>query len=347
MIEPPFGPMRLSRRLLPTPPPAPLSFLTPSQHSDLVHARSVQRASLLALAADVLDPQFLDPYSTIQSYFTNWSNLYPDSYDNAYASLGLVGIVEYWVRAELLLWGSSVAPLAQFSMQEFAWFTALSAFEDSEELIARVVETVFIPRVKEMVRNGGVDIFDEAQSVALARVLEECRSYVDLNSRNFQVRLSLLARTQLTGEQALVQVLLTRYVAEMERMREQLWPVATRLLSSNPWQLSLASTVKNPVEYYALRNTFIRSRLLPLLRTGGRWRGISGGRGARLTFGEDEGLGRSWEGILLEKVVTGLILPFLVGEQELGGGGGGKELLLELRTALKGWEIGGTLDALE
>ena len=98
------------------------------------------------------------------------------------------------------------------------------------------------------------------------------------------------------------------------------------------------------------------------MRNAIRWRRISGGRRERwifpllptiiplsstlpvpIAFSETETkaatIEASFEEILLRELVAKCLLPFLEGEAEMGGGGGGKEIVLEVLGLVDGFEL--------
>ena len=100
-----------------------------------------------------------------------------------------------------------------------------------------------------------------------------------------------------------------------------------------------------------------------LLKNALRWRRISGGRNTRWNFPipppiiplssnplppsaeppapstASPTIEASFEEILLRELVAKCLLPFLEGEAEMGGGGGGKEIVQELLGLLDGFEL--------
>lgn len=156
--------------------------LLPADAADLISARGAISQELSALFADVQAAEFRDPLLGVRPRFQSWMAAYPDEYANAFGGLAMVGVWEFWARAELAFWNPfGVSELAtdasgsgatSKSLDQWSWHQALSEFQHAEQgeedTVAHMVATVVLPRLRKL----AVEAFDPFSSRATARALE-------------------------------------------------------------------------------------------------------------------------------------------------------------------------------
>ena len=80
------------------------SSLPPSDAADFEMAMRSLNERIGTLLSDVKAEDFKDPNLAINKKFMEWRDMYPDSYQNAWGSLGVVSSWEFWTRVELVGW---------------------------------------------------------------------------------------------------------------------------------------------------------------------------------------------------------------------------------------------------
>lgn len=171
--------------------------LLPSDSADLSSASGALSSDLSALFADVQSPEFRDPSLGVRPRFEGWKAAYGEEYANAFGGLAMVGVWEFWARAELADWNPfAVEELKapKKSLDEYDWHVAMVDFQHKREqegevddTLQGIVATVVIPRLRKL----AVEAYDPFSSRATTRalsVVEEITYCLDPSHPRFEVR---------------------------------------------------------------------------------------------------------------------------------------------------------------
>ena len=173
---------------------------------------------------DVLVDAFRDPDVGVRPRFAEWRQKYPEAYSNAFAGLALVGVWEFWTRAEMAVWNPfgvghfasamlrlvshyicsqlSELPVAMQSMDAYRWHQSLASYAhvdhghtnghlpkasvEEDDLVAAMVGQTMVPRLQLFARDAYDPYSSRATTQALSMV-EEVTYCLDPDGRKFEV----------------------------------------------------------------------------------------------------------------------------------------------------------------
>jgi GC-rich sequence DNA-binding factor len=187
---------------------------------DLVRAVATLTTMLAELFADVGSADFRDPSVGVRPRFEDWRRRYPDEFGKAFGALAMVGVWEFWARAEMGVWNpfavrpvalrdrvyrSSVEQIPQWeaspaSLESYAWHSSLAAFShvdepapapgvhvDDTDAVCALVESAVVPQLQNLAVDG-YDPYSATATKAALALVEEVSFCVDRNGQKFEVR---------------------------------------------------------------------------------------------------------------------------------------------------------------
>lgn len=185
--------------------------------SDLTAAVGLLIDETQALFADVQSDAFRDPDVGVRPRFAEWRARFPDSYAQSFAGLALVGVWEFWARAEMALWnlfGVPELPPSPVSLDAYQWHASLSSYAhhehadaahadaENDDVVAGLVGAAVVPRLQAYAREAYDPYSSRATGRALA-IVEEVTYCLDRDGRKFEdLVLAFMAPIQLAVRRA-------------------------------------------------------------------------------------------------------------------------------------------------
>ena len=182
--------------------------LLASDAQDLLSAGEVLVSSVDGLFSDVESEEFRNASLGIRPRFVDWKTRYGEEYANAFAGLAMVGVWEFWTRAEMASWnpfGVRELPSPPKSIDKFRWHEALSEYPHPEEdsiesgrraaeraepqgdVVTAMVATVVLPRLRKLVQDG-YDPYSAKATVQALGLVEEIACCIETSHPRFEVR---------------------------------------------------------------------------------------------------------------------------------------------------------------
>jgi hypothetical protein len=147
---------------------------------DKARERRTALREALRVARNELDDEYTD-LSNLTALFDKWAQTYPEEYKQCFGSMSLADLANVLVQVDLC---STCHPLHWLDDHKqqvpFPWVEALKAMatgESSEESpLYRVVDSILIPSVVELLDEGAYDILSSKQSRSLSAFYRQMSS---------------------------------------------------------------------------------------------------------------------------------------------------------------------------
>lgn len=311
---------------------------------DLVRAVATSTSMLAELFADVESAEFRDPGVGVRPRFEDWRRKYPDEFGKAFGTLAMVGVWEFWARAEMGVWnpfavrspslilllhGRPCAQIPQWaashaSLERYGWHGALAAFSHHDEPVVpgvavddtdpvhAIVESVVLPRLQ-LLAADTYDAYSATATRAALALVEEVSYSIDRKSQKFEVRCDFLVslRNISSNAQALVSAFFSQIYKAVSSAQSLILPYRDAVAAP----LHALDTGA-----FAARERFARRQLL-LATQALRWKRYAKGILVR-------GWSASLEDGLARELIGKVVLPVL----EAGWTTGGREVAEEVRS---------------
>ncbi|KIY45206.1 hypothetical protein FISHEDRAFT_67141 [Fistulina hepatica ATCC 64428] len=278
--------------------------LPPHDAADYQEAISSLRRRRKDVLADVKAEEFRDPG---KGRWKVWRERYSDSYVGAWGGLGVVSVWEFWARLELVGWDCIED---RRSLDTFKWYQGL--FEYSRpggvnapdlgpdgDLVSSMVSTAIAPRICKLLEGGALDVYSSVHMRRVVDVVEEVEANVDAGNQKL---LALQKCVVSAFERGVVDIEahLARYEARLHAV-----PVFD------------PEAIPGRRRFMARRVKLVKNILM--------WRKYTGER-----FGV---------GVLIDRVVSGILFPVAEGGWDVGG----RELVEEVVALLPNELVSGTM----